>query len=117
MRPLRRADKSAVIVVPNVKIRMQAQHSSPMFSHQNFLQENFNIRPGNIHGLHETNYKKNARYGSRSCNSNFPNRKQQRYLFDRKVWFEGGKVDKLKTTHRHSAGKTHDKSQSECLVK
>jgi hypothetical protein len=37
----RSADSSAVLVVPNVKIRMEAQHSVPPRSHHDFLRETF----------------------------------------------------------------------------
>jgi len=41
MRPARSSDHSAVLIVPNVKIRMEAQHSSPSVSLRELLRENF----------------------------------------------------------------------------
>lgn len=39
MWPMRRADKSAVLVAPNVKVRMEDQHSVTLLSLKTFLGE------------------------------------------------------------------------------
>ena len=41
MRPARRVDNSAVLVVPNVKARMEAQHYIPPLSLHDLLRESF----------------------------------------------------------------------------
>ena len=41
MRPARRADNSAVLVVPNVKVRMEARHSIPPLCLDDLLWESF----------------------------------------------------------------------------
>ena len=37
--PVHSADNSAILVVPNVKVRMEAQHSIPLLSLHDLLQE------------------------------------------------------------------------------
>ena len=43
MRPERRADNSAVLAVPNVKVRMEAQHSVSDLSLHDVLRESFTL--------------------------------------------------------------------------
>ena len=46
MLPARRADNSAVLAVPNVKVRKEAQHSIPPLSHHDLLRESFTFTGG-----------------------------------------------------------------------
>jgi hypothetical protein len=43
VQPARTADDSAVLVVPNVKVRMEAQHSFPPLSLRDLLWESFTL--------------------------------------------------------------------------
>jgi hypothetical protein len=43
VRPARVADSSAVLVVPNVKVRMEAQHYIPFLNLYDVLQESFTL--------------------------------------------------------------------------
>jgi hypothetical protein len=49
-RPTHRADNSAVQIAPNVKVRMEAQHSIPPLSLQDLLPESFTFTYGSWNG-------------------------------------------------------------------
>jgi hypothetical protein len=44
VRPTSRRDRSAVLVIPNVNIRMEAQHSIPPLSLHDDLRDSFTLR-------------------------------------------------------------------------
>jgi len=52
VRPASTADSSAFLVVSNIKIRIEAQHSIPLLSLQDLLQENCTFKIAVVSSIH-----------------------------------------------------------------